>query len=155
MTWNDEDALPFPFCLSAVRRSEGNQAHVSVARGNIVLADHGLTCDDESLGTVPEPFLFMPPASGGDRCAPSEQQPIFPRFRPRLAKAPLTHAGPPYDHELAARAAMQWSLRDVQPAIMLTDSNRNGALDGAPRSVEQQRRAPRSSSPRSTMTARQ
>ena len=91
-----------------------------MARGNIVLADHGLTCNDEALGIVPKPFLIMPPANDGERCAPSERQPVFSRFLPRLAKAPLTQAGPPFDHALAARAAMQWSLRDVQPAILLT-----------------------------------
>jgi hypothetical protein len=117
--WSDEDALPFPFCLSA-QTSSGYEAHVSVARGNIVLADHGLTLDGVALGIVPEPFLMMPPASDGDRCAPSERQPVFTRFRPRLAKAPLTQAGPPYDHALAARTGMQWSLREIQPAIALT-----------------------------------
>ena len=67
------------------RRATVTTPSVSVARGNIVLADHGLTFQDESLGAVPEPFLFMPLASGGDSCAPPEPQPIFPRFRPRLA----------------------------------------------------------------------
>ena len=50
-----EDALPFPLCISAVT----DEAHgavcvddVSVARGNIVLADHGRTLPaDEALGT--------------------------------------------------------------------------------------------------------
>jgi Baseplate J-like protein len=118
--WSEEDALPFPVCLW---QYEDSEKKVSVARGNIVLADHGLTYHDEALGSVPEPFLFTPPVSGGDNRAPSQPQPILPRFRPRLANAPLTHAGPAYDHELAARAAMLWSLREVQPVVTLTDSN--------------------------------
>jgi hypothetical protein len=118
--WSEEDALSFPVCLW---QYEDSEKKVSVARGNIVLADHGLTCRDEALGAVPEPFLSMPPVSGGDNCAPSQSQPILPRFRPRLTNAPLTHAGPAYDHELAARAAMLWSLREVQPVVTLTDSN--------------------------------
>ena len=123
--WREEDALPFPLCLWKFEEEDEEKKvrYASIARGNIVLADHGLTFQDESLGTVPEPFLFMPMASGGDSCAPPQQQPIFPRFRPRLANLPLTHAGPSYDRELAARTAMQWALREVQPVVMLTDSN--------------------------------
>jgi len=122
IAWSDEDALPFPFCLSA-QTSKGYRDQVSVARGNVVLADHGLTHRGEALGAVPEPFLFWPPASADDNCAPSQTRPILPRFRPRLAKAPLTHAGPAYEDRMAARAAMQWSLRDVRPVVTLTDSN--------------------------------
>jgi hypothetical protein len=120
--WSEEDALPFPLCLSA-QTSDGYKPSVSVARGNVVLADHGLTLAGEALGTVPEPFLFMPTSSGGDFCAAAERQPMTPRFRPHLAHAPLTHAGPPDDHAQSARAAMQWSLRDVQPIVTLTDAN--------------------------------
>jgi uncharacterized phage protein gp47/JayE len=121
--WNDEDALPLPLCLWQFEDSEGKIRLASVARGNIVIADHGLTLDNESLGAVSEPFLFLPLASGGDRCAPPQQQPIFPRFRPRLVNVPLTHAGPAYDHELAARTAMQQALRGVKPVVTLTDSH--------------------------------
>ncbi|HEX7779864.1 MAG TPA: hypothetical protein VF424_11515, partial [Vicinamibacterales bacterium] len=56
--WDDRDALPFALCLSA-QTAAGYRPEVSVARGNIVLADHGVTARDESLGVVPEPFLFM------------------------------------------------------------------------------------------------
>ena len=51
--WMAEDALPFPFCLSGFTDEEhGAQYHddLSIAHGNIVLADHGLTIDGESLG---------------------------------------------------------------------------------------------------------
>ncbi len=132
IVWNAEDALPVPVCLWQYEDSEGQEngegekkktRQVSVARGNIVLADHGLTFRDEALGAVPEPLLFTPPARGADNCAVAAPKAILPRFRPRLAYAPLTHAGPNYDHALAARAAMQWSLRDVQPAVTLSDSN--------------------------------
>ncbi len=117
--WHQEDALPFPFCLSAATKA-GYRDAVTVARGNLVLADHGLTRAEESLGSVPEPFLFMPRSKGADRCAVLEREPVPPRFRPSLSKAPLTHAGPAYDHARSARAALQWDLRDVQPAIRLT-----------------------------------
>jgi uncharacterized phage protein gp47/JayE len=117
--WSEEDRLPFPFCLSAQTKA-GYKPHVSVARGNLVLADHGLTLRDEAIGTVPEPYLFRLPAVDRARCEAVKREPIFPRFRPRLARAPLTHAAPAYDRGLPARAALQWSLRDVQPALELT-----------------------------------
>ena len=63
--WVDEDALPRPLCLSTV---DGDR-EIAVAWGNIVLADHGATIGSESLGRVP---------AG--------------RFRPSLARAPLTHS---------------------------------------------------------------
>jgi len=121
ISWSAEDSLPLPFCLSAKTKT-GYKAQVSVARGNLVLADHGLTRRNEALGSVPEPYLFKLPAPDGDRCTAEKPQPIFPRFRPRLEKAPLTHAAPPYDHTHSARAAMQWSQRDVQPSITLTST---------------------------------
>jgi hypothetical protein len=119
--WSADDALPFALCLSA-QTGDGYKADVSVARGNLALADHGLTRRDEALGMVVEPNLFRLPAMDQDRCAAPVRQPIFPRFRPRLGETPLTHSAPAYDHALAARAAMQWSLRDVYPAVSLTSA---------------------------------
>jgi hypothetical protein len=44
--WRRADALTFPLCLSA-RTDEGQLVrNVSLARGNVVLADHGLTTDE-------------------------------------------------------------------------------------------------------------
>ena len=119
ITWHQEDALPFPFCLSAATKA-GYRDAVSVARGNLVLADHGVTLADESLGTVPEPFLFMPRSKGADRCTTLTREPVPPRFRPGLSKGPLTHVGPAYDHANSARAALHWDLREVRPSISLT-----------------------------------
>lgn len=121
IAWHDDDALPFPLCLSA-QTTTGYKPHVSVARGNLVLADHGLTLRDESIGTVPKPYLWRVPAAADDRCLPPERKPLFPRFRPRLKHLPLTHAAPDYHHGAPARAAMNWALREVQPVITLTST---------------------------------
>ncbi|HEX2254000.1 MAG TPA: baseplate J/gp47 family protein [Thermoanaerobaculia bacterium] len=43
VTWHEADALAFPLCLSARTADGAGIAGVSVARGNLVLADHGLT----------------------------------------------------------------------------------------------------------------
>ena len=123
IVWDDEDALPFALCLWQFDDGTGKTLHTSVARGNVVLADHGVTREGEALGMVPEPFLTMPRASGGDFCAVVERQPVPPRYHPRLVEAPLTHVGPPSDVATAARGAMQWSLREVQPVVTLTVSN--------------------------------
>ena len=52
--WGTDDALPFDLCLSA-SRDRSHRVTISVARGNIVLADYGLRVEDEPLGEVP-PF---------------------------------------------------------------------------------------------------
>ncbi|MCW5799959.1 MAG: putative baseplate assembly protein [Nitrospira sp.] len=118
ITWHQDDALPFPLCLSAATNA-GYRDAVTVAHGNLLLADHGVTLAEESLGAVPEPFLFMPRSKEKDRCAESTREPVPPRFCPSLSKGPLTHAGPAYDHANSARAALRWDLREVQPSISL------------------------------------
>jgi hypothetical protein len=118
--WAPEDALPFAFCLSA-ETSQGYREDVSVARGNLVLADYGLTYQD-SPKIAPEPYMFSVSPAHRDRCQTVPPEPILPRFRPRLDHGPLTHAAPAYDHSLPARRALQWSLRDAQPAITLTST---------------------------------
>ena len=50
--WAAADALPFPLCLSSSITQGGVSVpvpNVSVARGNLVLADHGLTIPAEAL----------------------------------------------------------------------------------------------------------
>jgi hypothetical protein len=125
--WGDEDALPFPLCVS----SRTDEAHgedfvedVSVARGNIVLADHGRTIAEE-LDTVPEPTLFLAPTASEDRCDPAERVPFPPRFRPKLKERPLTHAAR-YDASGSAADATRWRAGDVVPEIQLT-AQLNGA----------------------------
>jgi hypothetical protein len=47
--WRRADALAFPLCLSARLRDGTLVRQVSVARGNVVLADHGLTAEETQL----------------------------------------------------------------------------------------------------------
>lgn len=98
IAWDAADALPFPLCLSA--RALPGEA-VSVAWGNLVLADHGATVAGESLGAVPAPTLWRaPPAGSAAACTPPPPQPVPVRFAPVLKQAPLTHG-----HGLADRLA--------------------------------------------------
>ncbi len=124
IAWEQEDALPFPLCISSVT----DEAHdskalpdVSVARGNLVLADHGRTLAGEPLGSVPAPTLFVAPAGNGDTCSPAKPIEIPARFRPLLQQAPLTQAARrSYDNSAPATAAMDWSMSDVLPEIVLS-----------------------------------
>ena len=86
--WDATDALPFPLCVSVKERPD---LRISVARGNIVLVDHGQTIRDEALGTVPESQLRrVPAAAHATSCARREGERVPVRFRPALAQAPLS-----------------------------------------------------------------
>ncbi len=67
VTWAAEDALPFRLCLAA-EITPGASAAISVARGNVVPADHGITVHET-----------LPPDLG----------------RPPLSQAPVTFSEPP------------------------------------------------------------
>jgi Baseplate J-like protein len=96
IAWSAEDALPIPVCISSTfldsSGAEQSLTGVSVAYGNVVLADHGLTMPATPLDVVPEPTLFYP--STGDRCDPGNPTPFPVRYRPQLSDRPLTQAVP-------------------------------------------------------------
>lgn len=53
--WSPEDALPFTFCVSAIGAAPDCDLlyNVSIARGNVILVDHGKTQSPEDFGPVP------------------------------------------------------------------------------------------------------
>jgi hypothetical protein len=95
--WDAADALPFPLCISSEyvndKGTRETVSDVSVAFGNVVLADHGRTVDPAALPPVPQadPDLFWS-APSPDRCKPAGPEPVLPRYRPRLEKGPVTQA---------------------------------------------------------------
>src|SRR5262249_54549695 len=104
--WHSDDALPFPLCLSTVIRDASGErllTHISVARVNVVLADHG--------GTIPE-AEELPPVR--ERTAG--------RSRPRLRQRGITCATP-YHHDLtrsqSAGAALIQDPHAALPAVRL------------------------------------
>ncbi len=122
--WMKQDALPFPLCISSITDVEHDQQYidnVSVVRGNIVLADHGLSIENENIGTVPAASLYSVPRDKTAYCEERQRLPLTPRFRPRLAQGPVTQAGD-CDSAAAATAAMTWSMRDVTPQVSLTST---------------------------------
>jgi hypothetical protein len=90
--WRAGDALSFAMCLSG-RTDAAHGASVitgmSVARGNIVQADHGRTVANEALPAVPAPTLFVLPTDA-NRCSAPAPDPVLARYRPKLARGPLT-----------------------------------------------------------------
>lgn len=120
--WAEEDALPFPFCISS-RLDEaaggGLVRGVSHALGNVVLADHGRTVAAEDLGAVPHPHLELVPERGGDPCARPEPRSVPPRYRPRLAEGPVSQVAP-FDPEApSAFAAIHVGLESRRAKVDL------------------------------------
>jgi uncharacterized protein YcbK (DUF882 family) len=99
--WHPTDALPFPLCIAA-RNGTDYYADISVAWGNIVLADHGLTISAEPL----------------------EPATVAPRYRPRLSRGPLTQAVPydPAKPPEAASATLRPPITAALPVVALQDS---------------------------------
>lgn len=134
--WAEEDALPFPLCLSAVGAAPDCETleNVSIARGNIILADHGRTIgrkvvddeDAEELGRVPVKETLAE-CSDTD-CVPEVA--ILPgRYRPRLKNGPLTFSQPlPQKQadagcpplEISAASLLRQDARLALPQITLT-----------------------------------
>ena len=137
--WDEEDKLTFPLCISATIERDGQTIsieNVSVARGNAVLVDHGVTVT-EQLGPVPEPARLWAAAGGGCACDDPDEDPVVVRFRPELSQGPLTHGGTTFiyegtgetrkrkrvwfDPKSSAAAAMLWEMGDVIPCIDLDE----------------------------------
>ncbi|GJQ57326.1 MAG: putative baseplate assembly protein [Candidatus Scalindua sp. AMX11] len=143
--WHSEDALLFSFCISATTDA-GYRENVSVALGNIVLADHGQTIEDEEIGTVPKkdnPVLTKVEDSENGYCNRKPAKPTPPRFRPKLKERPLTHAAyykpvsleeiesppltsPPESNAnfsekppVSAKAAMEWPGKKILPSVII------------------------------------
>src|SRR5439155_26974738 len=126
--WHTDDALPFALCISA-RPDKEYEEQISMARGNIVLADHGRSVE-ESLGAplpADEAFATVSAVAAGG-CEQSKATPTLPRFRPQLKQESLTQAAPlnlktqsqsqlPFyrDPDASAAAAFRWEMRSVLP----------------------------------------
>lgn len=110
--WDENDELPFPLPIS-INHLGDIVSGISVARGNIVLADHGRTIRHEAL-----------PAVSIDR-----------RYRPYLRNLDLTHHIP-YIHEQAlSRPACEVFAQDplqATPAISLFTQGKTQPLSLEP-----------------------
>jgi len=125
--WASEDALKFPLCISSQEPPPdcGCMENVSVARGNVILVDHGAG-SGETLGIVPTD-------STDPRCPkccePAEITVSSGLFRPTLTHTPLTFSVPlPVPCSAAElirqdpRQALPWiSLTSIPPAPACAD----------------------------------
>lgn len=143
ITWDADDALPFALCLGQ-RAHDGVTREVSVARGNIVLADHGRTMKivpgsrEVPLEpyTVPGPddrLAFVPPADY--ECGDSRPRERPSRYALALPFTDLTMTGTIgrarpdtgpnqwalFDETKSATAALRWEDRHVRPAVTLVE----------------------------------
>jgi hypothetical protein len=117
IAWAPEDALPFPLCLSSrlpapeCRRVDD----VSIARGNVLLVDHGRT-EREDLGPVESTDVYGPCTCDGSlvdwTSAPAP-------FRPELQYAPLTFAEPVPSASVSASRAIVQDERRARPVVWL------------------------------------
>jgi hypothetical protein len=127
--WSLEDALPFPLCLSALSDADHGCVYrpdVSIARGNVVLVDHGMTIDapeNPDPGEVP-----VVGTQGECLCEgrPGDVTLIPARYRPTLAKSPLTYSDAV---ELARPASrvMQQDPREALPQVKLISRQQAGS----------------------------
>ncbi|HEV2777791.1 MAG TPA: putative baseplate assembly protein [Actinophytocola sp.] len=118
VTWDRADALTFPLCVNARGGPDCTDLTVGVARGNVVLVEHGrgiAWCGGPSEAIeVPEP----PPGAPGcpdpvDFGCPDDvpgRRPAYPpipiRFRPELGRSPVTQSAPfPAGADLATAQA--------------------------------------------------
>ncbi len=86
--WAAADALPFALCLGVAERPE---LEISVALGNIILADHGRSLPAESLPAVTDEVRRLAPQPRrADVCEQPEPERVPVRYRPVLASAPLS-----------------------------------------------------------------
>lgn len=125
LEWCAADALPFPLCVSA--HFETGDRDVSVALGNIVLADHGrsiTTPEDTILPPVPKPNPALAVVAPSTGCNRPERETAPLRFRPAIAQTPLTRAATA-DLSASAASAFRWTMREVAPAIELRDEDDN------------------------------
>ena len=112
--WAAEDALPFALCISAVLPAPSCQLkeEISVARGNVVLVDHGRPIDP------PEPLEQVPLQTtvGECECGAVEMSKVPGKFRPVLRSAPLTFSEP-LNIRLSAAATLVQEPRRALPQI--------------------------------------
>lgn len=116
--WAPEDALPFSLCLSARLPAPDCERidDISVARGNVVLVDHGRR--------VCEPIGPIPPAETVGECACDgsvvESSTTPKRFTPTLEQAPLTF-GQPLPAAGPASALIVQDARLALPEVWLRE----------------------------------
>jgi len=116
--WDAEDALPFSLCLSARLPSPDCTwvRDITVARGNVVLVDHGRTVG-EPLGPVGITDVIGACSCDG---AVIEQTVLPAKFNPGLTQGPLVFAEP-VALKVSATALFTRDPRQASPCLKLQE----------------------------------
>jgi len=120
--WSEEDALPFALCISNLGPAPDCDLinSISVARGNVILVDHGQTFTDKGLGTVSEK-LSLPKCDAVHQPADSMPVARLPeRFTTKLNKPALTFRQPLSTKRPVIGWLRQDDLQQALPQIALT-----------------------------------
>ncbi len=125
VAWGREDALTFPFCVSAKGGPQCTDLEVGVARGNAVLVGHGRSLDwcdrpperiEVPVEPANEPGCPEPAGFGCPDASATGSRPPYPplpvRFSPALRFGPVTQTAPVPSAETIA-AAQAKRLRDL------------------------------------------
>jgi len=105
IAWDPADALPFPLCISAVIGTAA-VPNLSVARGNIALADHGFS---EPVETLPDVGAISGP------------------YRPELHNPGLTFRVLYDDHQARQQPAAGILIQDARQALPAITLGENGS----------------------------
>ena len=131
--WAPEDALPFQLCISALGAAADGcllVENMAIAKGNVVLADHGRTLFPplsdptakgidlkdyfETLGTVEIQQAIQ--SCEGER-QPTFLQEVPATFRPVLERQPLTYRQPLTQEQWQNAPAAQFLKQDPRQAV--------------------------------------
>jgi hypothetical protein len=126
IAWAPQDALPFPLCISALGPPPDCEIihNVSVARGNVILVDHGRTIQEDAGSVQPRKTIERCECEG----MPADEEIIAERYRPALKQAPLTFAEPIATNTPVARALIQNARKALPEVRLISDP----APDGNP-----------------------
>lgn len=129
--WADQDALPFPICISSEIDS-GVIEDVSVAWGNVILADHGRTVTDVLLGPVPQPNSALTVRRESEQCAGADATPPPARFTPELPDKDITFESL-YDAQQPASVLLERTPEQLVPRSMKLVEQSSAQREWSPR----------------------
>jgi hypothetical protein len=106
IAWSQDDAMPFSLCLEEVvdpNEESTEKQPVSIARGNIILAEHGRTLGDGKGGVadIPESLSDV-----GDTT-----------YRPTLKETGISHSVPFDDNKARKLSAVNILVQDPRQAV--------------------------------------
>ncbi len=128
ITWAEEDALPFSLCIATIVPGlECAYENISVARGNVILVNHGWRIEAEDLGQV---MTETSPAPCLDEGQPGPAVVTPVRFRPYLQKSPLVFSQP-LPVNAPATGLLSQDPRQALPWIWLTENETGSSTSKA------------------------